>query len=65
MYTDSFMYVMLQIGLVAGPGETMVEKTYKVNRTLLCRPTDFDPQREMIAAYAGLVIMFVMAVYAM
>lgn len=50
------------IGLVSGPGETMIHM-YK-NSSQLCRPSDVDPQREMIAAYAGLFIMFVMAVFA-
>lgn len=49
------------IGLVSGPGETMV-RTY--NSSQLCRPTDVDPQRELVAAYAGLFIMIIMAVFA-
>ena len=43
---------------MSGPGERMVK-----NGTDLCRPLSVDPQTEMIAAYAGLLIMFVMAVY--
>ncbi|KAL4227583.1 Serine incorporator 5 [Mactra antiquata] len=51
-----------RIGLVSGPGETMINVVG--NDTVLCRPMNFDPEREMMAAYAGLVIMFFMAVYA-
>lgn len=47
------------IGFVSGPGERMVAK----NATDLCRPNSIDPQTEMIAAYAGLLIMFIMALY--
>ncbi|XP_060592180.1 serine incorporator 5-like isoform X2 [Ruditapes philippinarum] len=50
------------IGSVSGPEEHMIPSS--MNSTQLCRPTDVDPQREMIAAYAGLFIMFVMAVFA-
>ncbi|XP_045216794.2 serine incorporator 5-like isoform X2 [Mercenaria mercenaria] len=50
------------IGLVSGPEEHMVPVSNNI--TQLCRPSDVDPQREMIAAYAGLFIMFVMAVFA-
>lgn len=51
------------IGLVSGPEETMIPILEK-NITELCRPLNFDLQREMISAYAGLCIMFGMAVYA-
>jgi hypothetical protein len=57
------MYFCIQIGSVSGPEEHMIPSS--MNSTQLCRPTDVDPQREMIAAYAGLFIMFVMAVFAM
>ena len=54
----------LQIGLASGPGEEMIYTRLK-NSTQICRPSVFDPEREMIAAYTGLFIMFVMAVYSM
>ncbi|KAH3839157.1 serine incorporator 5-like [Dreissena polymorpha] len=50
------------IGLASGPGEEMIYTRLK-NSTQICRPSVFDPEREMIAAYTGLFIMFVMAVY--
>ncbi|KAL3866361.1 hypothetical protein ACJMK2_043666, partial [Sinanodonta woodiana] len=44
---------------VSGPGQTF---TF-LNNTL-CRPNPIDPQMDLIAAYAGVLIMFIMAVYA-
>lgn len=49
------------VGFVSGPGERMLDKAQ--NATEMCRPNNVDPQTEMIAAYAGLLIMFIMAVY--
>ncbi|XP_052794146.1 serine incorporator 1-like [Mya arenaria] len=51
------------IGYARGPGETMIFSRLQ-NASNICRPSEFNPEREMIAAYAGLFIMFVMAAFA-
>ena len=64
MHYTVILYVFsIKIGSVSGPEEKMIPVS--MNGTQLCRPTDVAHQREMIAAYAGLFIMFVMAVFAM